>query len=313
MADIDALIQDLKTGDYYSRSTAARALGQLGGEKAAQALVDALGDEDDWVQEYAAEALGNLCFKSAVAPLGKLLESDNYKIRSIAAEALGRIGGAEAQALLEPLKDDSDSWVREAVRNALAGISNSDAPEMETEPGEMVYRDAPPESDKPSEPKLEISEAPAEPEEMESVRKPTLADQVLRTPEEIVELMTEGTKIKYKPTRSGFLLRVPVGGHRYQKVRLKFDSTDEEGAPIIQLFTVIGPAQTKHYRWALKLNPHFSYGAIGLVTIDGKELLAIMDTLLEENVDIKALKKSAWTLAKKGDSLERKLVQKDLW
>jgi hypothetical protein len=109
------------------------------------------------------------------------------------------------------------------------------------------------------------------------------------------------------------MLRAPVGASRHQKVRLKFDSTDEDGSPIIQIFTIIGPASPKHYKWALKLNPGFSYGAIGLVTIDGREFLAIMDTMLEESVDAKALQKSMWNLAKRGDELEKKLIQKDLW
>ncbi|UCD58844.1 MAG: HEAT repeat domain-containing protein, partial [Candidatus Hydrogenedentota bacterium] len=58
VADVDTLIGKLGTGDYYSRSTAARALGEIGGEKATAALIEALKDEDDWVKEYAAEALG---------------------------------------------------------------------------------------------------------------------------------------------------------------------------------------------------------------------------------------------------------------
>ena len=308
MADVDTLIQNLKEGDYYSRSTAARALGEIGGEKAAAALIEALGDEDDWVQEYAACALGQLACSSAVTPLGRLLESENYKVRSAAAEALGRIGGDEARALLEPLREDTDSWVRDAAIQALEKLAAQPPPPP---PTRQPHAPIP----SPSEPDLEttLSEEPAEPEQEPAAPGPRLADRAPRTPEEIVKLMTAGTSIKYKATRSGFLLRAPVEGGRHQKVRLKFDSTDEDGSPIIQIFTIIGPARPKHYEWALKLNPGFSYGAIGLVAIDGKEFLTIIDTVLEETADIKALQKSVWTLAKRGDALEKKLIQKDLW
>ena len=89
MADLNTLIENLKAEDYYSRASAARALGELGGKEAIAALIEALGDEDDWVKEYAAEALGKLAHGPAVGPIGQLLKSDNYKIRSSAVAALG--------------------------------------------------------------------------------------------------------------------------------------------------------------------------------------------------------------------------------
>lgn len=311
MADVETLIGKLRKGDYYSRSTAARALGEAGGEKAADALIEALSDEDDWVKEYAAESLGKLACSRAVGPLSKLLDSSNYKVRSAAAEALGRIGGEEARGIVESLQKDRDRWVREVAMNALKHLSDQKSDKREEKSRRTP--DPVPETVPEDESALAMSEEPAESDEPASAPTYRLSDHTPRTPEEIVALITKGTSIQYKTTRSGFLLRVPVGGNRHQKVRLKFDSTDEDGSPIIQIFTIIGPAQASHYRWALKLNPAFSYGAIGLVTIDGKEFLAIMNTLLEESVDEKALEKSVWTLARKGDALERKLIQKDMW
>ncbi|GAB4339505.1 MAG: hypothetical protein Kow0099_14630 [Candidatus Abyssubacteria bacterium] len=314
MPNIDALIERLKTGDYYSRSTAARALGQLGGPKACAALIEALKDEDDWVREYAAEALGKLGCADAVTPLGTLIRSGSYKVRSAAAEALGKIGGEEARALLEPLRDDDDSWVRDAVRGALEKL---DARLATPDPAAVKSAPQHPAAEPEQQPAQE-ADAPLmtfEDEEVRTAGRPAAVSRMMhrRSPRELVEQITQGSAIKYKAIPSGFVLRVPVGGGRYQKVRLKFDSTDEDGSPIIQIFTVIGPAQPKHYRWALTLNPAFSYGGLGLVTMDNKEFLAIVNTLLEENIDTTALEKSVWTLARKGDELEKKLIQKDSW
>ncbi|MBI5117241.1 HEAT repeat domain-containing protein [Candidatus Poribacteria bacterium] len=310
MADVNSLIEMLKSGDYYSRSTAARKLGEVGGEKAAAALIEALKDEDEWVKEYAAEALGKLEHPPAVAALGELLKSSNYKVRSSTVEALGKIGGEGARTLLEGMKGDSDSWVRDAVTEALKKVSEP-KPARTAKP--VVAPESGAGSARETEPGLTVNEAPVEHRPHATVPRPGLADKTRQTPEDIVRMVTRRTSISYKPTRSGFLLRVPVGGGRYQRVRLSFDSTDEDGSPLIQVFTVIGPAQPDHYRWALKLNPTFSYGAIGLVKIDDKEFLAIIDTLLEGNVDTKELEKSVRTIAAKGDALEKKLIQKDLW
>ena len=313
MADLNTLIENLKAEDYYSRASAARALGELGGKEAIAALIEALGDEDDWVKEYAAEALGKLAHGPAVGPIGQLLKSDNYKIRSSAVAALGKIGGDEAVKMLEPLRDDSDSWVREIAISTLDRLAATQGSTKLPKAPVITSEPIPATIESESEDVLSLSEAPAAPGRPAEAPTPRLADHKPRTPEEIVRQIAEDSSAKYKETRSGFLLRVAVGKDRTQRVRLKFDSVDEEGSPIIQILSIIGPASQKHYRWALKLNPTFSYGAIGLVKIDGKELLAAIDTFLEENVEIEALKKSVRTLAEKADELERKLIQKDLW
>ncbi len=311
MADLNTLIDNLGKGDYYSRASAARALGELGGEEAAAALIGALNDEDDWVQEYAAEALGKLAHRPAVEPLSKLLGSESYKVRCTTVATLGKIGGDEALALLEPLREDSDSWVRDAAVLALENIAATPAPTTPPQAARPVVASEP--IPAAIEPVLSLSEAPIDPAELAAAAKHRLADNTPRTPEEIVQLLTQGESARYKATRSGFLLRIDVGGGRRQRVRLAFDSVDEDDSPIIQIFSVIGPARAKHHEWALKLNPSFSYGAIGIVKIDGKDALAVFDTFLEENVDVKALKKSVWTLAKRADALEKKLIRKDLW
>jgi hypothetical protein len=310
MADVDTLIRNLGAGDYYTRSTAARLLGEVGGEKAAAALTEALGDEDDWVKEYAADSLGKLTYEPAVESLGKLLQSENYKVRSSAAEALGRIGGEGARALLEPLANDEDSWVREAVANALHKLAE---PRQVRKSETVTHLHEAADIGKETEPGLTVDDTPIDPDIRPSTPPTTLSDRVPRSAEDIVKLIVAGTSIQYKATRSGFLLRVPLRDGRRQKVRLKFDSVDDDGSPIIQIFTIIGPARPELYDWALKLNPGFSYGGIGIVKIEGKEVLAITDTLLEANVDVQALEKSVMTLARKGDELERKLVRKDLW
>ncbi len=267
------------------------------------------------MQEYAADALGKLKYKPAIPPLGQLLASDYYKIRTAAAAALGHIGGDEARELLESLKDDSDSWVREAAANALRTLEATpdesrlapDADFAETPiPAEIVAEPI------AAEPVTE--DMPADPRDfVPSTLEDISMDDVGGEPEDIVRLVARGPAIKYKEVKSGYLLKVDVGAGRSQRVRLSFDSVDEDNSPIIQIFSIIGPARKEHYRWALKLNPTFSYGAIGLVKIDGKDMLAAIDTVLAEGPNIAALKKSVMTIARMADSLEKKLIKKDLW
>ena len=310
MADLNALIESLKTGDYYTRASAARALGELGGDEAAGALIVALGDEDDWVQEYAADALGKLKYKPAIPPLGQLLASDYYKIRTAAAAALGHIGGDEARELLESLKDDSDSWVREAAASALRTLDAT--PDESPLAPDTDFAESPIPAEIIAAPV--VGDLPADPRDfVPSTLEDISMDDVGGEPEDIVRLVARGPAIKYKEVKSGYLLKVDVGAGRSQRVRLSFDSVDEDNSPIIQIFSIIGPARKEHYRWALKLNPTFSYGAIGLVKIDGKDMLAAIDTVLAEGPNIAALKKSVMTIARMADSLEKKLIKKDLW
>jgi HEAT repeat protein len=108
------------------RERAAEALGEIGGEHAVDALLDALrNDAASGVRWRAAVALGEIGDERAVdALLGVLLKEPISFVRGRAAEALGQLGDKRAVPALLPLLKDADKIVRWRAAVALGKLGD---------------------------------------------------------------------------------------------------------------------------------------------------------------------------------------------
>jgi HEAT repeat protein len=113
------------------RNRAAEALGQIGGARAVEALIKALGDNDLGVRWDAADALGEIGDVRAVEPLIETLRDEDTHVRASAAVALGEIGDARAvEPLIKALGDEDAEWyVRRNAAIALGEIGDARAVE----------------------------------------------------------------------------------------------------------------------------------------------------------------------------------------
>ena len=119
---VAALAALLGDSDPLLRSEAGRALGQIGGKGARQALLNAVAGGDLLAQAAAADGLGLLpATVESVTALAGLLESNDATVRQSAAEALARLDPPP------PGRDGSSA--APAVQAALlALVENDDAP-----------------------------------------------------------------------------------------------------------------------------------------------------------------------------------------
>lgn len=137
---VAALAALLGDADPLLRSEAGRALGQIGGKAARQALLDAAAAGDALAQAAAADGLGVLpATVDTVTALAALLASSDAAVRQSAAEALARLdplppareGSSPAPAiqaaLLELLSGDEAAMVRRAAALALARWGDTSA------------------------------------------------------------------------------------------------------------------------------------------------------------------------------------------
>jgi HEAT repeat protein len=99
-AALDALVQGASdSSGWRVRWSAVKSLGDVGGEKAIQALVGALGDRDHRVRSRASERLQRIG-EPAVKPLAYRLRHSNRDTRSEARKTLVGIGTPAALAEL---------------------------------------------------------------------------------------------------------------------------------------------------------------------------------------------------------------------
>jgi HEAT repeat protein len=125
---VDALV-DLGLGDDDAdvRQFAVESLGNLGGDRAGDAVVEATRDPDPWVRSEAVVALDRIDRERYEAVVEAGLRDDHHAVRRNAAVSLFKLRGeALLDVLLEQTRDDSER-VREWAAHLLAGVDDERA------------------------------------------------------------------------------------------------------------------------------------------------------------------------------------------
>ncbi len=129
-ADLERLVNGLKSRNVKVRAEAARDFGVLCDPKALPYLASALKDRSESVRELSAWSIveisrtnfGNGVLNESVPNLIESLNDSSWCVRSRLAEALGVIKDKRALIPLLKLAGDKDSCVRDSVASALALI-----------------------------------------------------------------------------------------------------------------------------------------------------------------------------------------------
>jgi HEAT repeat protein len=124
--DVGTLIQRLQDPNPFTRSRAARTLGELKAAEAVEPLARSLAHKDFGVRGAARDALAKIG-QPAVAPLIGNVSHPSREVRIAAAEALGKIGDKSAAATLATRLTDDDFMVRRHAASALKKLGWSPA------------------------------------------------------------------------------------------------------------------------------------------------------------------------------------------
>ncbi len=123
--NIDDAIARLKKGDEDVREDAVEYLGNVGDQRAVEALMEAMIDPKDDIREKAAKGLGKIGGPDAVPVLIKALKDDSFGVRGEAIKALGRIGDQRAIDPLQRIAADAiNPWTSQAASKAIMNIKN---------------------------------------------------------------------------------------------------------------------------------------------------------------------------------------------
>jgi HEAT repeat protein len=124
----DALVRVAgSNGAPDERATAVMALGKLGGDGAAEAILPFLADPQTAVRTGAAWALARTGDEAAGLDLAPLLEDPEPSVREMAVWASGRLGVHDLAAATTRLLEDEDPGVRLAATKAIGQVGSADA------------------------------------------------------------------------------------------------------------------------------------------------------------------------------------------
>jgi len=123
--DVEGIIRAASSDDHYIRLNAVSALGEVGDERASEALVAiCLRDPYYPVRFEAAESLRKVNDKRAVDMLAGALHDEDPAIRLRAVEALGKLGDRRAVSALSAAMKDEDGAVRDEALASLGKIGD---------------------------------------------------------------------------------------------------------------------------------------------------------------------------------------------
>jgi len=127
---LEALLEALEKGNVVVQSDAALALGTLGDRRAVDSLIAVLDKPESITRSWAAHSLGEIGDDRALEKLIEVLKTDNkVYVRWNAARAIGKIGSNQAVEKLEPLKYEEND-IRGPAALALGMLGNKEVTEI---------------------------------------------------------------------------------------------------------------------------------------------------------------------------------------
>ena len=129
-ATIKSLIDELASEDGVVRVKARQQLVAYK-KRSVAPLIRTLSNKNDWVRWEAAKALSQIGNNKAIKALLEALSDEKFEVRWLAAEGLIRIGRRAIVPLLEALVKHSDSyWLREGIHHVLHDINTGKITEV---------------------------------------------------------------------------------------------------------------------------------------------------------------------------------------
>lgn len=135
----------------------------------------------------------------------------------------------------------------------------------------------------------------------------------LRNTEALVSEAIDGLGgLVQQGSRDRFRIVLPVPGDRVQEVYLE-NVEGRKGERLLSIFSVCGPAEPKHYEYALKLNAELTHGSISIRTVDAQPMFVMTRTFARGHVTTTDIRAAVKEIARNSDRVEEQLVGTDLF
>jgi serine/threonine protein kinase len=132
----------------------------------------------------------------------------------------------------------------------------------------------------------------------------------LRDTESLVRESAKGLDCFIQGARDTFRVIMPQPGERLQEVIIEV-TTGKNDEQHLSVFSVCGPAEPEHFRYALLINAHLTFGSISIHNVLGKQMFVMSRTFLRNMVRPEELRDALVEIARRADSVEKQLTRQD--
>ena len=132
-------------------------------------------------------------------------------------------------------------------------------------------------------------------------------------PQETVKAAADAAGFALNDLSSEYVLTVPIGTLRKQRVHIAFDRVDEGGHPLVTIWSACGPVSDRNALTLLRFNSKLVYGAFAVRKTDDAEALVLTSNVLADSLTPVAVTQIVSAIAWQADQVEEKISGKDTY
>jgi len=134
----------------------------------------------------------------------------------------------------------------------------------------------------------------------------------LRDTESLVRESVDGLNCFLQGGRDLYRILFELPNDRLQEVYLEVSQGDH-GQRVLSVFSVCGPADPKHYEFALKLNDRLTYGSLSIRNVNGQPMFVMTRAFPRDLVSAADIRAALLEIAGRADHVEMQLTNADLY
>ncbi|MFO0910294.1 MAG: serine/threonine-protein kinase [Isosphaeraceae bacterium] len=134
----------------------------------------------------------------------------------------------------------------------------------------------------------------------------------MRDTETLVRECVEGLDCFVQGGRDNYRVLFRLPANRLQEVYLEV-TQNTLGERLLSVFSVCGPADPRHFEFALRLNDSLTFGTLSIRNVQGRPMFVMNRTFLRDQVTRDDVRSAMLEIARRSDRVEHQLTDADVY
>jgi serine/threonine-protein kinase len=134
----------------------------------------------------------------------------------------------------------------------------------------------------------------------------------LRDTESLVRESLDGLDCFVQGGRDYYRVLFQLPGDRLQEVYVE-PAEGKRGERLLSVFSVCGPADPRHFEFALRVNAKLTFGSLSIREVNGQPMFVMTRTFARDHVCASEVRSALQEIARRADRIEQQLNDADLY